>query len=182
MSRKKRKGLRKSMPDEHSEWILATVEELRRHGSWCGRIHIHKLLFFVKAANLAEPPFEFELYHYGPYSFDLDSQIADLEMYGQLDRVFTRPGYGPQYSVVDEDHPYLETPNANAIHRVAEFFGPRSGKDLELLATALWALKIEGLSGDKLVQRVLELKPHFDNSQIKAAETEVAGFLKSTSS
>ena len=156
-------------PEGQSEvWVAATVKELREAGSWTGRIHVHKLLFTLQVLELAEPPFEFELKHYGPYSPEVDSEFVFMEAYGQLEKQYPMPGYGPRYDVAVDSTPGLEPTEQTAVRNVAQVFGLRNSRELELIATCLWVQKREGLDDDaSIVSRVRELKPKYDTPTIE---------------
>lgn len=152
-------------------WVASAIRELRRSGSWTGRIHVHKLLYLVSELGLAKPPFSFVLYQYGPYSYDLDAAIADMEMFGQIEKSFPKPGYGPRYGVSDfgsASGPCLALADADAVVRVARAFGNLDSQSLEVLATCVWVELKEGLkSDDAIVNRVKFLKPKYDESRIR---------------
>lgn len=161
------------MPAEPSSefWIAAAVAALNRCGSWTGRIHIHKHLYLTKALGLASPPFEFVLYQYGPYSYDLDSDIAQMELYGQLIKSYPSPGYGPRYTVSElgaEESEQLPAEATAALHRIAESIGDSDSQALELQATCLWVQQQEKVSEDTaIVQRVRQLKPKYEEVRIR---------------
>ena len=157
--------------DTSSEvWIAATVAALNRSGSWTGRIHIHKHLYLTKALGLAAPPFDFVLYQYGPYSYDLDSDIAQMELYGQLIKVYPSPGYGARYMVSElgaEEGGQLSAEATAALQRVANALGNSDSQSLELQATCLWVRQQENITEDTaVVQRVRQLKPKYDEVRI----------------
>lgn len=87
------------MKNKQHAWVAAATKALADTGSWAGRTHLHKHLFITHALDLAAIPFDFELYHYGPYSFELDSVVAEMEAFGELDKRYRKPGYGPSYEV-----------------------------------------------------------------------------------
>ncbi|MBU0638701.1 MAG: hypothetical protein KKB50_07545 [Planctomycetes bacterium] len=157
-------------PDAAS-WALAAAAALRRHGSWTGRIHIQKHLFITKVLGLAAPPFEFVLYDYGPYSFELDESIIDLELFGLLGRSYPLAGYGPQYEPTHEGLracEKLDEHSRDAIERVAAQLGSRKSQDLELIATCLWMEREENLADrDEVVQQVAQLKPKYSEETIR---------------
>lgn len=151
-------------------WVEAAVRELRNAGSWTGRIHVHKLLSIIQLLKLATPPFRFELYHYGPYSRDLDATFAELEACGYLHRDYPKPGYGPQYDVGAQSSPSakLSQNDETAIRKVAEVTGEWQSRRLELVATCLWVAKQEGeKEDDEIARRVNELKPQYTINSIK---------------
>jgi uncharacterized protein YwgA len=170
-------------------WIAAAAEALNRHGSWTGRIHIHKLLFVAKALDLAKPPFEFVLYDYGPYSFELDDQAIESEMMGEITRSYPRAGYGPRYAPTlrgREASAALRQRDRDAIGRVASQFGSRNSQELELIATCLWMERRERVTDDDaLVARVMAVKPKYkeEGPAIRKAlndAREIAAALKSS--
>ncbi|MFG0274936.1 MAG: hypothetical protein ACF8QF_07760 [Phycisphaerales bacterium] len=152
----------------HRAWVSAAVQRLRDEGSWAGRIHVHKLLVVAQLLGLVRVPFRFELYRYGPYSFELDELIADMENFGFVSKEYAQPGYGPRLalsSTGEEDLDSLSEHELAALSTVASEFGRRGSKELELLATSLWVMEEEGVSDKDAVRvRVQELKPHRSES------------------
>ncbi len=157
--------------DEPATWVLAAARELNQHGSWTGRIHIHKLLFVTKVLGLAEPPFAFVLHDYGPYSFELDEEIINLEMAGRLDHSYPTPGYGPRYEPTPQGRAVasnLSAPAATAVGEVAAQLGDGSSQKLELLATCLWVQRSEGITREQqILLRVKTLKPQYAEPEVK---------------
>jgi uncharacterized protein YwgA len=156
-------------------WIIAAADALNQHGSWTGRVHLHKHLFIAQVLGLADPPFKFVLYDYGPYSFELDEQIVDLELFGQLLRSYPQPGYGPKYepSLQGRNSAQLRPEEQEALERVASELGRRSSKDLELIATCLWMKKRENKSDNTaVVSAVHEVKPRYSEPEITNALRE----------
>ena len=156
---------------ENKAWILATADALNRYGSWTGRIHIHKHLFVTDVLDLAEPPFEFVLYDYGPYSFDLDEDIVELEMFGLLDRSYPKPNYGPRYEPTVQGLAVartLEPEKREVIEKVAQTLGKRKSQQLELLATSLWVQREECVTGkEQIAARVKIIKPKYNEQEIQ---------------
>lgn len=158
---------------DRAAWVAAAADALRRHGSWTGRVHIHKHLFMTQVLRLADAPFEFVLYNYGPYSFELDAQIVDSELEGILSHSYPKPGYGPSYEptlrgleLADSISPELRT----TINRVAKELRDRNSQDLELIATCLWMERKENILDEpRLVERVKQVKPKYDVPKILEA-------------
>lgn len=164
-------------------WIAASAACLNAQGSWTGRIHLHKHLYITKALKLASPPFEFVLYQYGPYSYELDSLVAQMELYGQIVKHFPSPGYGPRYLVSSlgaEEAAGLTLEDRDALERVAVGLGDSDSQTLELQATCLWVEQEERISeDDALIKRVKLLKPKYDEARI-ARELEAIRVLART--
>jgi uncharacterized protein YwgA len=156
---------------DSAPWVLAAADALNRHGSWTGRIHIQKHLFITQVLKLAAPPFDFVLYDYGPYSFDLDDEIVDLELFGYLSRSYPQPGYGPKYEPTLQGLKVagrLSREDTSAVDRVATELRDRKSQDLELIATCLWIERKDGVSDpNAVVTRVKEVKPKYDEEAIR---------------
>lgn len=156
---------------KRAAWVAAAATALNHYGSWTGRVHIHKHLFITKTLKLGDPPFEFVLYDYGPYSFDLDQTVTELELFGYLMRSYPQPGYGPRYVPTLQGLEWvqgLEASELLAVKRVAQELGNRNSQALELIATCLWFEHRENVSGDdQVVQRVQQAKPKYDEPTIR---------------
>jgi uncharacterized protein YwgA len=163
-------------------WVAASVKALQEAGSWTGRIHIHKQLFILQVLGMAEIPFEFELYQYGPYSFDLDNIIGEMETYGELEKYYPKAGYGPRYRLTGNNEPVEGRLSEEQLKRIQESAGllsPFNSNDLELIATCLWAQDVEGLTGEEeIVSRVKLLKPKYATFQIQQALTKAGVITK----
>lgn len=110
------------------------------------------------------------MHDYGPYSFDLDEEIAKLEWTGRLDHTYPKAGYGPRYEPTPQGRAAvkLSADAATALGRVAGFLGQRNSQSLELLATALWVEKRQEITAEEgIVSRVRELKPKYDEEQVR---------------
>jgi uncharacterized protein YwgA len=161
------------MTDLQRAWVAAATSSLANAGSWTGRTHLHKHLFVVDALELAEVPFEFELYHYGPYSFELDSVVSEMEAFGDLEKRYRKAGYGPSYettSLGDEALDELDRGDLAVARKVASRLAQFDSSDLELIATCLYVeVKEAEDDDDVIVARVKEIKPKYSISQIDSA-------------
>ncbi len=154
-------------------WIAAAVQALRRTGSWTGRTHLHKHLFVVQTLQLADVPFEFELHHYGPYSFELDAAVAEMEAFGDLDKEYPQPGYGPSYELTEFGNEALaefSQQELEAAKSIANRLQNLGSSDLELIATCLW-VEVREKHDDPhtIVPRVQEIKPKYSLNQVNWA-------------
>jgi len=151
-------------------WIAASIDKLNQVRSWTGRTHIHKHLFIAQVLNLAPVPFRFELHHFGPYSFDADHVIADMDAFGELEKKYTKPGYGPRYSTTELAEITLKQEDLDALSLVADQLRNLNSSDLELIATCLWVEKREREAVDQIIiDRVKEIKPKYSTFEIQAA-------------
>lgn len=155
-----------------SAWALQAIDELRRVDSWTGRIHIHKLLYLGSRLLDIKTPFEFELYRFGPYSFDLDDTIRDLSVADLISREYRHPGYGPTYSSRDgwrKSVPHsLDPTTIGQLQHLAKEIGSKQGGNLELIATCCWVEQDNDISDDdEIIRRVRELKPKYNEETIR---------------
>jgi uncharacterized protein YwgA len=158
--------------------LASVVQMLNEAGSWTGRMHIHKLLYFAQELLGLDPEYEFVLYQRGPYSFDLDADIRSLRSIGAVD-ITPKPPYGPSYGVtglgkvLGKASPVREQMSTK-LRELASELGPKQARDLELLATTFYVLNKETLESDKAtVQRVLSLKPQFSEDEAENALQQV---------
>jgi uncharacterized protein YwgA len=169
------------MTDKQKAWIAVAAQSLRDNGSWTGRTHLHKHLFVLHVLGLAEVPFDFELYHYGPYSFALDAAVAEMETYGDLDKEYRKRGYGPSYAVTElgEDAiKQLSLADRQAAKRVAKHLKNFDSSDLELIATCLWVERSEGITDPELsMPRIQEIKPKYSLGEIQVALKQAHGLI-----
>ncbi|HUU98585.1 MAG TPA: hypothetical protein VM487_22860 [Phycisphaerae bacterium] len=169
-------------PDPAS-WVLTAVDALNRHGSWTGRVHVHKHLFITQVLGLAAPPFEFVLYDYGPYSFDLDDKIIELELLGHLSRSYPQPGYGPRYEPTLQGLELARTlrpEDRTAVEGVARQLRDRKSQELELIATCLWVERKDGISDPtRVVSRVQVVKPKYDEETVRRSLSDARALAES---
>jgi uncharacterized protein YwgA len=167
-------------------WVLAAVDALNRHRSWTGRVHVHKHLFITQVLELAAPPFEFVLYDYGPYSFDLDNKIIELELLGHLSRSYPQPGYGPRYEPTLQGLELARTlrpEDREAVDQVATQLGDRKSQELERIATCLWVERKDGISdANAVVARVKGVKPKYDEETIRQSLNDAHALVGSLAS
>jgi uncharacterized protein YwgA len=149
-----------------SGWVLSAVKLLNSAESWTGRIHIQKLVFLSRELLQLDPPFEFELYRFGPYSFELDETIRDLSVAGILDREYSHPGYGPSYKATSEAD--MEPEVIERLNTLSRAIAKDDASRLELIATCLWFEKRLGADADRIVEAVRRVKPRYSESDIRS--------------
>ena len=159
--------------------LLQTVECLQKSGSWTGRTHVQKTLFLVQAAGRVRVPHEFILYKHGPYSFEVDQELAAMQSYEAISSNQLVEGYGPTLRPGRNRDLLRKMAGSKQaadreIERVARFVDGRNVADLERLATAAWVLKKEKVRNhENAAARVHELKPHIPVESAKSALSEV---------
>ena len=157
--------------------LTSVIQMLRDAESWTGRMHIQKLVYFAQKLVQLPTEYEFVLYQRGPYSFDLDADIRSLRAIGAID-ISPAPPYGPSYfrtplgEEMEEQSPITESLR-DSLTGLAQHLGPKKAVELELLATAQYALGEGHQSEEDIVSRVISLKPHFSPPEVRRGLEEV---------
>ncbi|MBO8140936.1 MAG: hypothetical protein H0Z37_01985 [Firmicutes bacterium] len=167
-------------PIDRRSVTVALIRELNRHGSWSGSTHVQKCVFFLQHLYGVDLGYPFVIYHYGPYSFELEEELALGRWQGWVNVEPDPSGYGVHYkpgAIGGDDGPELPEAHRRAIGDVVEHLGCRRVRELELLATAYFFQK--GLDGrdrtDRdVVEAVVALKPHFTQDEVREALRELA--------
>lgn len=156
--------------------IAALVDDLRTAGGWAGETHLQKTVYFLQ--ELLEVPmgFSFQLYKYGPFSFELSEQLGDMRGLGQLRLEPQRPPYGPKFAIA-EGASQLETrfPKTRSTYRpqldfVVEQLSDAGVGKLERLATALLVeSELPEADLEERVEALRAYKPHINAGQAREA-------------
>ena len=147
------------------QYIIAAVAALKTAGSWTGKTHVQKTLALTSLLGEDALPFEFVLYKHGPFSFDVDHELDQMQSYNAID-VISVAQYGTTIKIEKGSSFPKEYGDADPIilariQAVANFNGSRGVVDLEALATSTWIRKKEGIGSDAAVlARLKDLKPH----------------------
>jgi hypothetical protein len=158
--------------------LASVVQMLDEAGSWTGRMHIQKLVYFGQELLGVQSGYEFVLYQRGPYSFDLDGDIRSLRSIAAVD-IKPSPPYGPSYfrtslgGAISKLSPVQEDLKGK-LEALAGELGPKTASELELLATTHYVLHEGRCKTDKdIVDRVVSLKPQFTPGQVDQALGQV---------
>jgi uncharacterized protein YwgA len=168
-----------NMNDLQRSAIVATlVKECRARNSFCGETMVQKSVFFLQELLGVPLEFDFALYIYGPFSFELQqhlwSMMAD-------DMIVVRPmEYGSTFAP-GEQIAYLEKHSAtviekhrNAVDFVVKHLAGRGVKQLERLATALYfTTTTNEASVEGRAAMIREVKPHITADEARKAVEEV---------
>lgn len=147
--------------------LLSLIEKLKEKGSWCGETHIQKGTYLLQEMLGVPLEMEFVLYKHGPYSFDLNEQLAWFKADGILAEEVMPYPYGPKIAPgklaeqIRTKYPKTRTLYESQVRFVAEKLGDSKVAVLERIATALYVTKERPGSDVKSRARHLtELKPH----------------------
>src|SRR5262249_16039135 len=75
--------------------VVDLVNRLREQGSWCGETHLQKAFFILQDISKSNFGYKFIIYKHGPYSFELNSELAAMRAANILEFKFPKEGYGP---------------------------------------------------------------------------------------
>lgn len=125
---------------EREEHVAAIVDAAG--GRLVSRVRLQKIAYLLDQLGM-ESGFNYQYYHYGPYSRDLDNAILDAEAFGYIEEEFERrQSDGARYSVFNSKKVpqsdvfgHLDASKArHIIRRLAD----SNVTVLELAATAHW--------------------------------------------
>jgi len=152
--------------------LLQVIKELNSVGSWSGNTHIQKTVNLVQSL-LGQEIYEFTIYRYGPYSFELRDDLERLVNVELVKRTFNDHGY--HYKITKRGLEYLQNAKfsrktTNVIKEIASLFGKAPTHVLELFSTIDYTLtKLNTDNDEFIVEYVKKLKPHFSEKVIRKA-------------
>jgi uncharacterized protein YwgA len=152
--------------------IPTIVALLANSRSILGKIQLQKLVYFSQNDGLPLK-YLFEIYHYGPYSFELSNDLGSLDAL-EIVRVQSDPnGYGFQISTGKFADKYTLPPKyQKKIDKVINQFGADSTTKLEVKATIHFVSSV--VSGkNEIIQKVHALKPRFTKEFIQQSYSEL---------
>ena len=119
-------------------------------GELTGRVRLQKAVYLLDRLGF-ESGFVFEYHHYGPFSRDLDSAMADAKAFGLVAETFDRrQSDGATYSVfkltATPSAPSYGSLSEGRVAEVARRFVHTNVTVLELAATVDWLWKEEGFA------------------------------------
>lgn len=161
--------------------ITSLASRLRDRGSWCGETHLQKAVFLLQEVAGVPTGFEFVLYKYGPFSFDLRDELDEMKAEQLLDVQVQPQPYGPRLAPSDlagkveasrqaELDPHLEQ-----LERIADVVKGRGVTDLEALATAVLLASEDG--DEELASHLRRKKPHIGERKAESAAKEALELL-----
>jgi hypothetical protein len=160
--------------------LTELAKQLIAEGSWCGETHLQKATYFLQELLKVPTAFEFILYKFGPYSFDLGDELTALQADELLALKVRGQSYGPSYVPTETSEalrgrfPVTLGKYRDSISFVAKKLGYKGVAELERLATALF-VTLDDRENDSLTaraRRLHNLKPHVSIESAKAAVAE----------
>lgn len=161
---------------ERKAILFKLIEEMNEKGSWSGETHVQKAVYFLQRGCKVPIDYDFILYKYGPFSFELKEDLIEMKIKDFISEIL-KPPYGPSLTPGGKFEIYRELFLRNVqkykeqLTFVAENISNYPVDSLEKVSTALYVLKEEKLDDDKKVAaRINSLKPHIS---IREAEDAV---------
>ncbi len=151
------------------------VAEMHKHESWVGETHIQKCSMFLKSMLDVPLSYEFLLYKYGPYSFDLRSELAIMRARYLLDSK-PHPRYAPSFILGPRGEELAKSHSEfrDEIEFVSEEIAKKDIRELERVSTVYFVQRSHPeLSDAEIAKKVCELKPHITSSEALSAVDEV---------
>jgi len=163
-------------------FVLEVIERLNAVGSWTGKTHVQKSVFFTVGRDKIPTPFDYVLYKHGPFSFELGDVIEEMVSYSGIvaepvQNFGVMLKLGPQSDFI-RDNTTIEPETLLEIEKVCQFVSNRKVKELERLATAAWICHNEQISEEtEVASRLNSLKPHISETEALSAIGEVKDLL-----
>lgn len=161
--------------------LMRLIGRLRERGSWCGETHVQKAVNLLQEVMQTPTGFEFILYKFGPFSFDLRDELTALRADELLRLEPQGQPFGPRIALTDRSE-YVQELFTNTIAAydyqitfIADQLGNKNVAELERLATAIFVTRRadEDSSVDDRSNELRRLKPHISPESAHDAMEEV---------
>ena len=169
---------------EKATLIAEMLGRMIDNDGWAGETHLQKCLFFLQTMRNVPTGYEFQLYRYGPFSFDLRDELVHLQGDGLI-LLSPRDPYGPTLMPSESSKRLRQmlsktlSKYSDALSFIAEQFGSMTAAELEKLATAYYFhLHDEDRTDVEIAEKVNEIKPHISLSAAKRATGEIRAIGK----
>jgi uncharacterized protein len=144
-----------------------------------GKTQVQKLVYFAQDGGVPLG-YKYEIYHYGPYSFELSDDLGSLDSLGVLDIDSDPSGFGFHISPGKFSNKFrLEPKYLKKVEEVISQFGSNTPAQLEVKATIHFVHSVVkkqvglGKTKSEVVQRVHALKPRFNDEFIKKCYSDL---------
>lgn len=167
------------MPNElRVNVIVALVRAVHAEVEQLGKTQFQKLVYFLQESGIWLD-YKYEIYHYGPYCFELSSDLSSLDSLNVLE-VSTDPG-GYGFDIKLAEHApdcCLDEEYAKKLEYIVGALGADKPANLEVKSTAHFVHKVLSKNGqragkDIVIAKVRDLKPHFNEAFVEKCYDEL---------
>ncbi|MFZ0773519.1 MAG: hypothetical protein WCA49_08580 [Candidatus Sulfotelmatobacter sp.] len=159
--------------------IASIVELVQNAPTRLGKTQVQKLVYFAQQCGIPLD-YKYEIYHYGPYSFELSHEMGSLDSLGVLNIQSDPNGFGFDISAGKFAQRFkLEPKYQRKIEKILDHFGRNTPAELEVKATVHFVNSIvrrkisSGKARSEVVQKVHALKPRFTEDFIKRCYSDL---------
>ncbi len=142
-----------------------------------------KLTYLLQEVYNLPLGYRYTLYTYGPYASEVLADLERAEFRGEVKITYLEDQYGFRIELGSKSPHLLEdyedklSAYTGSIEDLVAKFGEFRVKELELMTTIIYVWKMVGPSDedgqDRVVDVVQELKPHFQEADVRKAVTEL---------
>lgn len=168
------------MKTQHFAVIALAIQAMSVYSERVGRTRIQKFLFLAEHWLQGMPRHTFEMYRYGPYSFDLDGEMQALRSVGVIQGVANPDGYGMSYSVEEaqvnlaRNKGGIPPSTQKRFDDLGRWIGQKRVRQLEAIGTAEFITRERtSPSDEEVILRVLTIKPHLERNEVQEAVKEL---------
>lgn len=163
------------------------IDKLRENNSWCGETHVQKSIYFLQELFRVPLDYNFVLYKFGPFSFDLRDDLSECVASNLIEVIPHDLPYGPHLYPTSymknlmSKFPKTLSKYSPYVKFVADWLASKNVSELERLSTALYVLRRnpELRNNRKMwAEKVHELKPHQSRDRISKSIEELESFLE----
>ena len=146
--------------------IVGLIDRVTDQIPQLGKTQFQKLVYFLQETGIPLG-FKYEIYHYGPYSFDLSNVMDTLDTLGVIDVSTDPAGYGFHISTGRFSEKYQPQPkDIKKIEELLNVLGALTPANLEVKATLHFVNKVlqkrNQNDRESVIEKVQALKPRFD--------------------
>ena len=156
-------------------------------GSWAGETHLQKCLFFLQEMREVPTGYVFQLYKYGPFSFDLRDEIVQLRGVGMISLFSRKYPYGSSLKVSElgqslrKHFPKTLEKYTDDLDFVTKHFGDLNATELGKLATAYYfILQKENSSDEEIAKKINDVKSYISIPEGMEAAKKVREIANTT--
>lgn len=165
-------------------FLLKLIEKMKQADSWTGETHIQKTIYFLQKLFNVPISYKYIFYKHGPFSFSLRDELNELRAEKFLNLKSRNP-YGSTFllgehsKILKEKYGEKVKNYEKEMNCVAEKISIKSVRVLEKLSTALYVYKEENIKDrEKIIEKIIELKPHIKKEEAGEAVKEFFDFKK----